>query len=262
MGLDARERRAVARWRPRSTWINRRLAWLVITGSQWVMTRRNRLEVDGKERLDALQERGDRGLLTYSNHVSRLDDPLLISNLGLADLPYDRMRWVSADALKLFDTTLSAYIFSAGKCVPTVRGGGLDQPALEFLSDRLQQGEWVHIFPEGGANRDPEPHLRQPFKAGIGRLIDQARPLTLPFFHLGMEHVAPHRKGPQRGHRVKVLFGEATDCDDAFVDALGGAADDQRADSQRTRWDAISHWAYGVLAELESRIEGHRSSER
>lgn len=249
MDLDRQERRAVARWRPRSTWTNRRLAWLVIRLSQRVMTRWNRLAVEGLERLQALQERGGRGLLTYSNHVSRLDDPLLVSNFGLADLPYDRMRWVAADALKLFSTPVSALIFSAGKCVPTVRGGGLDQPGLQFLGERLRQGGWVHIFPEGGANRDPRPRLRHPFKAGIGRLIDESHPITLPFFHLGMELVAPHGRGPQRGHRVQVIFGQPTDCHPAFVDGFDHGAVTER----RELWDAISDWSHGVLAELELR---------
>ncbi len=250
MDLDSRERAAVARWRPGDTLTNRLLAWLVIRLSQRIMTRMNRLSVDGLERLRALEERGDRGLLTFSNHVSRLDDPLLVSNFGLGELPYARMRWVSADALKLFGGPLRAFIFSAGKCVPTVRGGGIDQPAMRFLSERLQQGAWVHIFPEGGANHENEPRLRHPFKAGIGRLIDEARPIALPFFHLGMQFVAPHGKRPQRGRAVRVLFGEATDCSEDFVarfDAGGG--------ENRRRWEAITEWSYSVLRELESRLQ-------
>lgn len=250
MDLNDRERAAVARWRPGDTGINRALAWLVIRLSQLVMRRMNRLTIDGLERLKALQERGDRGLLTFSNHVSRLDDPLLVSNFGLAELPYERKRWVSADAVKLFGNQLSAFTFSAGKCVPTVRGGGLDQPALDFLSERLQAGDWIHIFPEGGANRDPRARLRHPFKAGIGRLIDEARPLALPFYHRGMQHVAPHGKAPRRGHRVSVSFGESVDCDDAF---LAGFEAGRRDSDRLPVWQAISEWAYEVLKELESR---------
>lgn len=254
MSLSDRERAAVARWRPADTCVNRALAWLVIRLSQLVMRRMNRLTIDGLERLKAVEDRGDRGLLTFSNHVSRLDDPLLVSNLGLAELPYHRMRWVSADAVKLFGSPLSAFIFSAGKCVPTVRGGGLDQPALHFLSDRLRHGAWVHIFPEGGANRDAQARLRHPFKIGIGRLIDQARPLALPFYHRGMQHVAPHGKGPQRGHRVGVLFGEPADCGDAFLARFDATGEEGQDDNHRRAvWHAVSEWAYGVLKELERR---------
>ncbi len=250
MDLDPRERAAVGRWRPGATRTHRALAWLVIRLSQLVMRRLNRLSIEGLERLRALETRDGRGLLTFSNHVSRLDDPLLVSCFGLAELPYERMRWVSADALKLFGGPLRAFIFSAGKCVPTVRGGGLDQPALRFLSERLSSGDWVHIFPEGGANRDPEARLRHPFKAGIGRLVDEARPLVLPFVHRGMQRVAPHGKAPRRGHRVAVLFGEPTDCDDAFVSSF----EDGQVGERREVWKAISEWSHGVLKELESQI--------
>ncbi|MEM7588289.1 MAG: lysophospholipid acyltransferase family protein [Acidobacteriota bacterium] len=247
MQFKPHERDAIGRWRVGETRINRFLAWLVISWSQRVMTRHNRLTVDGLERLEALFERGDRGLLTYSNHVSRLDDPLLVSNFGLADLPYDRMRWVAADALKLFSTRLSAFIFSAGKCVPIVRGGGLDQPGLDFLSQRLSDGDWVHIFPEGGASRDPEGWLRHPFKIGIGRLIAETQPLTLPFYHSGMQRVAPHRSRPRRGHHVHVLFGESKDCDARFVQELGGG-------KPRELWQKITDWSHTILNDLEQRV--------
>ena len=253
---NTRELAAVARWRPRDSRINRFLAWLVIRYSQHVMQRMNRLSIDGLERLKALHDRGGRGLLTFANHVSRLDDPLLVSNFGLAELPYQRMRWVSADALKLFSNPVSAFIFSAGKCVPTVRGGGIDQTAMHFLSERLREGDWVHIFPEGGANRDPQARLRHPFKAGIGRLIDEARPLALPFYHQGMERVAPHRQKPGRGHHVRVLFGDAVDCDDAFVEQLAAPLDMPSADGNRHGvWRAISEWAHQVLSRLEARSD-------
>ena len=255
MSLSARERAAVARWRPATSRINRMLAWGVITWSRRVMTRANQLSILGLERLRALQNRGDRGLLTFSNHVSRLDDPLLVSNFGLAELPYERMRWVAADALKLFGDPVRAFIFSAGKCVPTVRGGGLDQPGLHFLRDRLKDGAWVHIFPEGGANRDPAARLRHPFKPGIGRLIDEARPIVLPFVHRGMQRIAPHGEGPQRGHRVDVLFGHPTDCDDRFMANLSSA---RPADGLET-WEALAEWSFGVLKQLESDFDPAQS---
>ena len=249
MDLDLRQRAAIARWRPATdTLTNRVLARLVIQLSQLVMRRMNRLSIDGLNRLRALHERGERGLLTFSNHVSRLDDPLLVSSFGLGELPYESMRWVSADAVKLFGSPLSAFIFSAGKCVPTVRGGGLDQPAVHFLSQRLREGAWVHIFPEGGSNHDPEARLRHPFKAGIGRLIDEAHPIALPFYHTGMQHVAPHGKRPQRGHQVRVLFGEATDCGQTFMARFDGGGTGER----REVWAAVSEWSHGVLKELEA----------
>ena len=68
-------------------------------------------------------------------------------------------------------------------------------------------GEWVHIFPEGGRTRRQEGRLKTPFKRGIGRLIDEAQPILLPFYHFGMHEVMPvGRWLPRIGKTVKVQF--------------------------------------------------------
>jgi len=86
-----RERAAVARWRPAQRWYHPAIARIVVGTSRFVMTRMNRLEVQGRERFDAALQREGRGLLTVSNHVSLFDDPLLISNRVQRQAPVGRV---------------------------------------------------------------------------------------------------------------------------------------------------------------------------
>ena len=114
------------------------------------MRRMNDLEFDGAERWEGLFRDRQRGLLSFSNHVSLFDDPLLIANLGTTR--YGDVRWIPADHLNFFGNAMKGLVFSAGKCVPIIRGGGLEQQGMTFLSERLKAGDWVHIFPEGGGH--------------------------------------------------------------------------------------------------------------
>jgi monolysocardiolipin acyltransferase len=59
--------------------------------------------------------------------------------------------------------------FTAGQVIETVRGGGIYQPAVDKAVQLLQNGEWIHIFPEGRVNQEsinPEGGLL-PFKWGM-----------------------------------------------------------------------------------------------
>src|SRR5438094_3347608 len=78
--LREAERCAVERWRPAPRWYHPAIGRVVITTSLFVTRVMNRLDVEGRENLDAVQSRDGRGLLTFSNHVSLFDDPLLTSN--------------------------------------------------------------------------------------------------------------------------------------------------------------------------------------
>jgi monolysocardiolipin acyltransferase len=157
-------------------------------------------------------DRGGRGLLTFSNHVSLFDDPLLPCNFGLPR--YSDVRWVGADAINFFGSAPKAWLFTAGKAVPLVRGAGLDQPGFHFLRDRLRDGAWVHMFPEGGRTRDPEARMRPLLRPGIGHLMAEARPIALPFYHYGMHRVLPvGARLPRRGNTVRVVFGHPIDCE-------------------------------------------------
>ncbi len=102
----SREKVALARWKPSPRWYHPSIGRVVIATSRLIMTRLIHLTIEGRERFDAAQERGPRGLLTYSNHVSLFDDPLLVANVVSG--PYSRVRWVGADAINFFGSRFKA----------------------------------------------------------------------------------------------------------------------------------------------------------
>ena len=204
----------------------------------------NRVDFINPQEWNALTKTRDRGLLSFSNHVSYFDDPLLISNLGTT--AYDDVRWIAADHKNFFSTPLKGFIFSAGKCVPIVRGGGLEQPGFDFLLERLAQKDWVHIFPEGGRTREDAGKLKTPFKLGIGRLLAEAKPIAIPFYHYGMHDILPvGRALPRMGKSVKVQFAPSTTIDDQWLHTH--FAHQNGSDL----WKSLRDWSYDALAALE-----------
>ncbi|XP_071543863.1 tafazzin [Panulirus ornatus] len=152
-------------------------------------------------------------LLTVSNHYSCIDDPALWGLLRWRDLWSARtMRWSPAAHDIAFTRRIYSWFFSHGKCVPIIRGLGVYQQAMDFLIERLQEGQWVHIFPEGKVNMSME---RMRLKWGVGRLVYDSPvcPIVLPFYHVGMDKILPNQVPyiPRIGKTVTVVVGEPMD---------------------------------------------------
>ena len=66
--------------------------------------------------------------------------------------------------------------------------------------EKLQQGQWCHVFPEGRVWQNwrfekNEPILG-PFKIGVGKLIAHCttNPVIIPIYHKGMDSVVPEKR--------------------------------------------------------------------
>lgn len=184
--------------------------------------------MSGGERLSwAVLDRPEgQGLLTVCNHVSALDDPLVLAAAIPAEVIArpDRMRWTMCAAERCFHRKLLGSLLKSAKVLPIERGAGLGQPGVVAAERRLARGDWVHIFPEGTRAADPE--RLGVVRRGVGRLYVEAcerarrespgpsgrAPLLLPFVHRGMERINSRGKaGLGVGHEVEVVVGEPID---------------------------------------------------
>ncbi|KAJ1941452.1 Lyso-phosphatidylcholine acyltransferase [Linderina macrospora] len=128
------------------------------------------------------------------NHISTMDDPLIWGAMPkhMRWNP-EHMRWTLGAKELLYKNPVLNMFFAYGQTIPTIRGAGIHQLAMEIALRRLRENRWVHVFPEGKVNQDD--HLIR-LKWGVGRLIMESDrvPIVVPMFHHGMKEVMPLRQ--------------------------------------------------------------------
>ena len=141
-----------------------------------------------------------RGLLSVSNHLSVMDDPgLFAACLPWWRLPNSKFRWTICTEDVFFANPFVQKLLGAGNGLPLDRSGSLEQPMFQRFQEKLDNGNWCHIFPEGRVwqrwrYNDTDTHLGK-FKFGVGKLIAHCKnqPIVVPFFHKGMDMVVPEK---------------------------------------------------------------------
>ncbi|KAM7478244.1 hypothetical protein LguiA_026457 [Lonicera macranthoides] len=215
----------------------------------------NRVQIYGAEKLQlALMHRPDnKPLITVSNHVASMDDPLVIASLLPPSVLFDAhsLRWTLCATDRCFRNPVTSAFFKYVKVLPVSRGDGIYQKGMDLAISKLNRGGWVHIFPEGSRSRDGGKTIGST-KRGIGRLVLDADivPMVVPFVHTGMQDIMPiGAKFPRIGKMVTVLIGDPIEFDD-----LLNIEEDQNV-SRGHLYDAVSSRIRDRLQILKTQVD-------
>ncbi|OEL25419.1 N-acylphosphatidylethanolamine synthase [Dichanthelium oligosanthes] len=195
-------------------------------------------------------------LLTVSNHMSTVDDPLMWGFKGFPTSDAKLGRWVLTAEDICFKNVVMSYVFRLGKCVPITRGGGIYQEHMNEALDVLIDGGWLHSFPEGKIAQDDQPIRR--LKWGTASLIVRApiTPIVLPIVHSGFEKVMPENSFfgrrppvPLCGKKIDIIVGEPIEFDMASLKQEASIVPNDSF-SERKGWPTIT---LGGLDEAKQR---------
>ena len=167
----------------------------------------NRVDVRRPENIPA---RGEHGVILCGNHISAVD-PFVIA---VSAMPFFSPVWWRAPAKEeLFRIPLLRSVLRSWGAFP-VRRGRRDLEAIELMT-RISSQSVIVIFPEG--RRSPDGRL-QPGKAGVGKIIYDARPAkVIPVMIEGSDRMLPRgRVLPRMNQTVTITYGPALDFSEYF----------------------------------------------
>lgn len=197
----------------------------------WLKYSSKELKIRNQEILMNLLKNHRRGpLLTISNHISTLDDPLiwgaLLSNKHIYDLiRREQMRWTLGAEEFTFTNPLTSWFFRHGQVIPISRGQGIFQPAMDCALEILKMNRWLHFFPEGRVIQDDDENNAElltttdfkeftmigRLKWGIGRLLMECQKnvTILPMILKGFDRMKPNNRiFPLINQELEIIIGD------------------------------------------------------
>ncbi|KAJ3723354.1 acyltransferase-domain-containing protein, partial [Lentinula raphanica] len=229
------------------------------------------------QELDNPHRSHDRGILTISNHISTLDDPV---TWGILPMKYylrsSRFtRWTLGASDIMFTNPLFSTFFRYGQVLETFRGKGIYQPAVENAIEKLNQGCWVHLFGEGKVNqpgtyrKDENGFAILPrFKWGVGRILSSTDhpPIVIPMWITGFDKLMPEGRAfpfkyfPRIGARLSVTFGKPLPFDQ-LRSIQNRVASERKPEQTQIEFDArirteITNTVHQEILDLGRRVSG------
>ncbi|ORX81010.1 hypothetical protein BCR32DRAFT_293513 [Anaeromyces robustus] len=122
-------------------------------------------------------------LITYCNHLTVLDDPCIWGGINNKYIKSDSFRWTVGAKEICSGKGIVNDFFNAAKIIPVIRGNGVYQKDLDKAIEVLNDGKWVHIFPEGRIYPGKNSRIND-FKWGVGRFIMESKrlPIIIPIY--------------------------------------------------------------------------------
>jgi long-chain acyl-CoA synthetase len=191
------------------------------------------LRVKGIEHLPA-----DRQFILAPNHVSYLDPFAIAATLSTRQLLQTHWAgWTGA----AFRNWLFRFVSRLGQAVPIDPDRAIVS-SLAFCSAVLKRGSNLVWFPEG--QRSPDGKL-QPFKPGIGMLVEHFDVPVVPVYIHGTHQALPVGKFLPRLRRIVVVFGNPIEAGELKKTAKGEDA--------RTCIANVLHERVGALGRRQNR---------
>ncbi|KAF1781237.1 EGF-like domain, extracellular [Phytophthora cactorum] len=244
----------------------------------------------GAELLTQQLEQRPKGtaVITVSNHSATVDDPAVLAKVAVCSMmPWKYMwprngRWSLASQEYCYTKgKLLSTLFFGAKTLPVKRGAGVDHQMIQAIFDKVEEGAWVHIFPEGkivqhegevvlgiGARWRSSPRREKigRLKWGVGKLIARAttRPIVVPVYHYNMEKLMPQDEKnrlisliPKTNLDLGVIVGEPLSFDDLFEryadDRMAGGSPWETQEREKALYSAITRRIENALLALEKK---------
>eukprot|EP00833_Pecoramyces_ruminatium_P003975 jgi/Orpsp1_1/1178007/evm.model.c7180000063709.1 len=129
-------------------------------------------------------------LITYCNHLTVLDDPIIWGGLNNKYLKPESFRYTIGAKELCSGKGIINDFFNAARIITVIRGNGVYQKELDKAVDIVHNGEWLHIFPEGKIHPDNNSRINE-FKWGVGRFIMECKklPIVIPIYIYDLDNV-------------------------------------------------------------------------